>query len=91
MSLIRGFFTFCFEMFFGCRHNRLTRPFTLEDHTYKVCLDCGKQVFYSADRMKPLTVRELRQLRAAESAANVIPWTAKLRKGLTPRKSKAVA
>ena len=42
-ALIISVFGFLYEMFFGCRHARLTRPFTLQKHTYKVCLDCGNR------------------------------------------------
>lgn len=70
-----------FEAIFGCRHSNLSRPFTIEGHTYKVCMECSHQVFYSRDTMKPLSRRELRQLRAEEAAAavSVMPATAAAR------------
>ena len=66
-ALIISVFGFLYEMFFGCRHARLTRPFTLQKHTYKVCLDCGNQVMYSAERMEPLTAREIRRARKIDA------------------------
>lgn len=48
---------------FGCRHRELSRAFTSENETYKVCLKCGARLLYSwqtmslvrdgADRKKP--------------------------------------
>jgi hypothetical protein len=35
-----------------------SRPFTLDNHTYKVCLDCGKLIQYSLERMAPLRPNE---------------------------------
>jgi RNA polymerase-binding transcription factor DksA len=37
----------------ACRHRRQSRPFTLGNHTYTVCLDCGKEIGYSLERMAP--------------------------------------
>ncbi len=60
----------------GCRHDRLTRPFTIQDESYMVCLDCGKQVFYSVESMRRLSTRELRNLRAKRSGSLlVVPST----------------
>jgi hypothetical protein len=56
---------FFYEILFGCHHGRLTRPFTIEQQTYKVCLDCGKQIFYSAEKMAPLSSREIRHLKTS--------------------------
>jgi len=39
-----GFFTKLREFvdrLLGCWHNDLSRPFTVEGETYRVCLDCG--------------------------------------------------
>lgn len=48
------------DFFFGCRHVHLTRVFTLEKETYKVCCDCGATFAYSLETMsiqhrRPLT------------------------------------
>lgn len=72
MDWIRSLASFLYDLLFGCPHDRQTRPFTLEHQTYKVCLDCGRQIYYSAERMSPLTQRELREMqhgRAVEPAA----------------------
>jgi hypothetical protein len=45
----------------------MTRPFTLQQQTYMVCLDCGKRVYYSASAMRPLSVREVRRMHAAHA------------------------
>jgi hypothetical protein len=67
MSVLRAIFNFFYEIFFGCSHERQTRPFTLQHETYKVCLDCGAQIFYSPDNMRPLNSRELKRMRAAHA------------------------
>jgi hypothetical protein len=66
MSILRAILNFFYEMLLGCRHDRLTRPFTIEQQTYKVCLDCGKHVYYSPDTMRPLSAREMRRMRAVQ-------------------------
>ncbi len=71
MNWILEFLQSIFEAIFGCRHSNLSRPFTIAGHTYKVCMECSNQVFYSRETMKPLNRRELRQLRAAELTAGV--------------------
>jgi hypothetical protein len=77
-ALIISAFEFVYSLFFGCRHDRLTRPFTLQKQTYKVCLDCGKHVFYSAERMEPLTAREIRRARNIdEGEIKILPQPAR--------------
>jgi hypothetical protein len=61
---VRSFFS---EILFGCSHSRVTRPFTLDEETYEVCLDCGKQIYYSAQEMRPLTSWEVRRMKAARA------------------------
>ena len=36
---------------FGCRHGKLSRVFTLEGRSYKVCCDCGAHFDYSLRTM----------------------------------------
>jgi hypothetical protein len=73
MKWIHSLLGFVYDILFGCRHWSQTRPFTLEKQTYKVCLDCGKQIYYSRERMTPLSAREVRRLKtAATSPLNVI-------------------
>jgi len=64
MKLIQSLLGFFYDIVFGCRHWSQTRPFTLEQQTYKVCLDCGKQIYYSPERMTPLSAREVRRMKA---------------------------
>jgi hypothetical protein len=76
MNFVRAIFNFLYEIFLGCRHEHLTRPFTLQQETYMVCLDCGKQIFYSPDSMRPLTAREVRRMHAAHAGeVRVMPAT----------------
>ena len=51
---LSAIYDFFYEMFFGCSHGHLTRPFTLQAHSYKVCLDCGGQFPYSLEKMRLL-------------------------------------
>ncbi len=60
------------DLCLGCRHDRLTRPFTIQDESYMVCLDCGKQLFYSVESMRRLSGRELRNLRAKRSGGLLV-------------------
>jgi hypothetical protein len=84
MSWISNAIGFVFEAIFGCRHRDLSRPFTIDAQTYKVCLNCAKQVFYSTERMQPLTGRELRRLRASQlpPGVAVMPATAAAREAV---------
>jgi hypothetical protein len=50
----------------ACRHHHQSRAFTLDNHTYKVCLDCGKKIEYSLERMAPLRLKERRCLKIAK-------------------------
>ena len=73
-TCLRAVVNFFSEILFGCSHGRVTRPFTLGEETYKVCLDCGKQIYYSAQEMRPLTPWEVRRLKAAHAGeVKVVP------------------
>jgi hypothetical protein len=39
------------EFAFACHHTKLSRVFTLEGHTHKVCCDCGATFRYSLETM----------------------------------------
>jgi len=39
------------EIAFGCHHRKLSRVFTIEGHTYKVCCECGATFRYSLESM----------------------------------------
>lgn len=73
MRVLRFLRDSAIDLCLGCRHDRLTRPFTIQDESYMVCLDCGKQVFYSLESMRRLSGRELRSLRAKRSGLLVVP------------------
>jgi hypothetical protein len=68
MNIFRTIFNFLYEIFLGCSHEKLTRTFTLEQQTYKVCLNCGSKVYYSPDTMRPLHGREMRRMRALHAS-----------------------
>ncbi len=61
---------FLFDLFFGCRHAHLTRPFTLESRSYKICLDCGHEMPYSLESMRLLHPWEI--MRAAKTPAHAM-------------------
>ena len=39
------------DFVFGCHHKTLSRVFTLDGHTYRVCCDCGARFGYSLKTM----------------------------------------
>ena len=43
---------------FGCRHSQLSRVFTLDRRTYRVCLQCAKQIEYSWETMCCLSPKD---------------------------------
>ncbi|MFP5230054.1 MAG: hypothetical protein ACLGXA_20750 [Acidobacteriota bacterium] len=74
LSCLQAVLSFFSQILFGCTHSRVTRPFTLGSETYEVCLDCGKQIYYSATEMRRLTTFEVRRLKAARSGeVKVVP------------------
>jgi hypothetical protein len=92
MNWIQSLLGFFYDILFGCRHWSQTRPFTLEQQTYKVCLDCGKQIYYSTERMTPLSAREVRRMKTATTGpVTVIPTTMTSEGFLAPRASKSNA
>ena len=42
------------SLLFGCRHRELSRAFTNDGETYKVCLKCGAHLPYSWETMTVL-------------------------------------
>jgi hypothetical protein len=50
----------------ACRHRFQSRPFTSNNQTYRVCLDCGKKTQYSLERMTPLRLKKQRRLKIAK-------------------------
>ena len=41
-----------FESLFGCHHRHLSRVFTIQRRSYRVCLDCAQQFDYSWESMR---------------------------------------
>ena len=62
MSWLRAIYNFFYEIFFGCSHGHMTRPFTLQAYSYKVCLDCGRHFPYSLEKMRILHAWEVAKL-----------------------------
>ena len=56
------------ELAFGCHHRKLSRVFTIEGRSYKVCCDCGAKFEYSLRTMSvkhhPRLLPALRRLHA---------------------------
>lgn len=42
-----------YDFLFGCHHGNLSRVFTIDGRTYKVCCECGAKFDYSLDNMRP--------------------------------------
>jgi len=40
-----------FDFLLGCHHGHLSRVFTIDGQTYKVCCDCGAKFNYSLENM----------------------------------------
>jgi hypothetical protein len=58
------------EFAFGCRHHTLSRVFTIDGRSYKVCCDCGARFRYSLETMSIVTHHKrfpsLRRLQARQ-------------------------
>jgi|HubBroStandDraft_3_1064219.scaffolds.fasta_scaffold249879_1 hypothetical protein len=39
------------QLAFGCHHRHLSRVFTIDRRTYRVCFQCAKQIEYSWETM----------------------------------------
>ena len=62
---------------FGCSHSHVSRPFTIDHASYEVCLDCGKQIAYSVQEMRPLTRGEIHRMKIASAGElKVVPLAA---------------
>lgn len=64
--LVMGSYTL-FTLALGCRHGELSRVFTINKRTYKVCYECGHEVDYSWPLM-----HNLRPVRATKQAPSVM-------------------
>jgi len=65
--LVMGTYVGMSNFLFGCRHGELSRVFTINKRTYKVCYECGHEVDYSWPLM-----HNLRPVRAAKQAPSVM-------------------
>lgn len=41
-----------YDLLLGCPHRQITRPFTIDNRTYCVCCDCGREFTYSLEMMR---------------------------------------
>ena len=73
-------FTKALERAFGCHHSHLSRVFTIDGHSYKVCCDCGARFRYSLRTMSILRRHKhfpgLRRLRARNRRRRFLHRTA---------------
>jgi hypothetical protein len=54
---------------FGCHHRHVSRVFTINKRTYKVCLDCGHEFSLpDADILDRFDVSEIRAARRKETS-----------------------
>lgn len=51
LEMVVAILTAILDLLFGCHHARLSRVFTLQGETYKVCCDCGAKFAYSLETM----------------------------------------
>jgi len=56
------------EFLFGCHHSNLSRVFTIGQHSYRVCCDCGAEFEYSLEKMA-LHRRQFVRIKAPARAA----------------------
>lgn len=49
-----------FDLVFGCHHRQLSRVFTIDGRTYKVCCNCGGEFDYSLENMSIKRSRGIR-------------------------------
>lgn len=60
------------EFAFGCHHRHMSRVFTMQGHSYKVCCDCGATFNYSLESMsirhRPRLLSALRRLQRRKRA-----------------------
>jgi hypothetical protein len=58
------------EFAFGCHHRKLSRVFTIDGRSYKVCCDCAARFRYSLETMSIIAPHKrfpsLRRLRARQ-------------------------
>jgi hypothetical protein len=54
-----------FNFVFGCHHSHLSRVFTIDGRTYRVCCDCGAKFKYSLASMR--IERPIRSIQALDA------------------------
>ena len=64
---------FILDFLFSCHYGHLSRVFTIDRRTYKVCFDCGAKFDYSLESM-----RIERPLRVWDTNRQLFPNSARL-------------
>lgn len=59
------------EFAFGCHHRKLSRVFTIDNHSYRICCECGATFNYSLEAM---SIRRRRRLLPALLRLQLHPW-----------------
>jgi hypothetical protein len=76
MNLLRAIFNVFCKIFPSCHHDHLTWIFTLQQETYRVCLNCGAHIPYSPVTLRRLSAREVRRMKAAQAGElKIMPLT----------------
>jgi hypothetical protein len=58
------------DLAFGCHHRKLSRVFTIDNNTYRVCCDCGARF---SDSLETMSIRHRRRLLLALRRMQVRP------------------
>jgi len=66
---MRAFLSTIFEWILGCHHRQLSRVFTIDHKTYRVCFDCGRKLQYSWRAMSLIKTSETPQTLALFTTA----------------------
>ena len=67
------------DFLFGCHHVHLSRVFTLQGETYRVCCDCGAKFAYSLETMS--IERRLPLTPVLDPISNCLRWKTSMNQG----------
>jgi hypothetical protein len=71
-----------FKSLFGCIHPWLSRVFTIQRRTYRVCCDCGAEFDYSLEPMSMKRTRTNQYLERGIRNSSVLVMRADARRGI---------
>lgn len=66
------------DFLFGCHHVHLSRVFTLQGKTYRVCCDCGAEFAYS---LKTMSIEHRLPLTPVYPVSNCLRWKESMNQG----------